>query len=144
MHTHRPVSKRKWIILTAVILFICTIASMSFQNAFDRFGHLRITITNQSDLELVDVKAGLIRGDNSMNNVDNGTLYEWKQNVPSGKKVKFAPQLQLSGEGAVYLEFTDSQGKMYNRTVCGYTESLSGNSYVTVTNDNVTVKEECM
>ncbi|WP_339305320.1 hypothetical protein [Paenibacillus sp. FSL R5-0519] len=68
-----------------------------------------------------------------MNNVDDGTLYVWRQNVPNGKKVEFAPQLQLSGEGAVYLEFTDSQGKMYNRTVCEYTQSLSSNSYVTVT-----------
>ncbi|MGC5774441.1 hypothetical protein [Paenibacillus pabuli] len=66
------------------------------------------------------------------------------ENIPSGENLKFAPQLQISGESSVYLTFTDSRGETYHEMVCGYAEYLSGNSYVTITNETVTVKEESM
>lgn len=145
MHTRRRFSKKKIIILSAILLVIGIIAFKSLLNAVDPFRHLRITIHNQSDYDLTNIQANLAQGDNSFNNNnENGSTYIFKKDIPSGSNVKFAPQLKLSGEGAVSLTFTDSRGKTYNKTVCGYTEYLSGNSYVTVTNENVTVKEECM
>lgn len=144
MYTHRRFSKKKIIILSAIVLVIGIIAFMSFLNAIDPFRHLRITIHNQSDYDLTNIQASLVQGDNSLNNNENGSTYVFDKDIPSGANVKFAPQLKLSGEGVVSLAFTDSRGKTYNKTVCGYTEYLSGNSYVTVTNENVTVKDECM
>ncbi|WP_405142347.1 hypothetical protein MHI48_27890 [Paenibacillus sp. FSL H7-0942] len=144
MNTRRRFSKKKMIILSVIILGIAIVAFKSFLNAIDPFRHLRITIHNQSDYDLTNLQASLVQGDNSFNNNESGSIYVFKKDIPSGANVKFAPQLKLSGEGVVFLAFTDSRGKTYNKTVCGYTEYLSGNSYVTVTNENVTVKEECM
>ncbi|MFS0872253.1 hypothetical protein [Paenibacillus xylanilyticus] len=132
------------IILTIIVIVIGLVVYFSFQNAFDLFRNFRVTINNESDYDIVSVKTGLEKGDHSKNNIEDGSLYILQRDVPSGKKVKFAPQLNLSGEGAIYLEFTDNQGKTQNHTVCGYTEYLSGNSYVTITNDKVSVVEECM
>ncbi|WP_339311087.1 hypothetical protein NZ043_06540 [Paenibacillus sp. FSL k6-2145] len=144
MNTGRRFSKKKMIILSAIILGIVIVAFMSFLNAIDPFRHLRITIHNQSDYDLTHIQASLVQGDNSSNNNESGSTYIFKKDIPNGANVKFAPQLNLSGEGTVSLEFTDSRGKTYNKMVCGYTEYLSGNSYVTVTNENITVKDECM
>lgn len=144
MNTRRRFSKKKIIILSAIILVIGIVAFRSFLNVIDPFRHLRITIHNQSDYDITNIQASLVQGDNSLNNNESGSTYVFDQDIPSGANVKFAPQLKRSGEGAVSLAFTDSRGKTYNKTVCGYTEYLSGNSYVTVTNENITVKEECM
>ncbi|WP_413407018.1 hypothetical protein [Paenibacillus amylolyticus] len=143
MSTHRRFSKKKIIILSAIVLVIGILAFKSLLNAVDPFRHLRITIHNQSDYDLTNIQASLAQGDSYSTN-ESGSTYVFKKDIPSGVKVKFAPQLKLSGEGTVSLEFTDSRGKTYNKMVCGYTEYLSGNSYVTVTNENVNVKEECM
>ncbi|MDT9720386.1 hypothetical protein QVE09_15820 [Paenibacillus sp. ClWae2A] len=143
MYTRRRFSKRKMIILSAIVLVIGIIAFKILLNAVDPFRHLRITIHNQSDYNLTDIQANLVQGE-SYNTNESGSTYIFDKDVSSGSNVKFAPQLKLSGEGAVSLTFTDSRGKTYTKTVCGYTEYLSGNSYVTVTNENVTVKEECM
>ncbi|XOI99505.1 hypothetical protein ACMX2M_27510 [Paenibacillus polymyxa] len=144
MNTRRRFSKKKIIILSAIILGIAIVVFMSFLNAIDPFRHLRITIHNQSDYDLTNIQASLVQGDNSSNNNESGSTYVFDKDIPSGANVKFAPQLKLSGEGVVSLALTDSRGKTYNKMVCGYTEYLSGNSYVTVTNENITVKEECM
>lgn len=144
MNTRRRFSKKKIIILSAIIIVIGIIAFRSLLNAVDPFRHLRITIHNQSDYDLTNIQASLVQGDNSSNNNESGSTYVFDKDIPSGTNVKFAPQLKLSGEGAISLAFTDSRGKTYNKTVCGYTEYLSGNSYVTVTNENITVKDECM
>jgi hypothetical protein len=131
--------------LSAIILGIGIIAFMSFLNTVDPFRHLRITIHNQSDYELTNIQTSLTTGGNSFNTNEKGSpLHLLEENIPSGENLKFAPQLQVSGESSVYLTFTDSRGETYNEVVCGYTEYLSGNSYVTVTNENVTVKDECM
>ncbi|WP_419890210.1 hypothetical protein [Paenibacillus xylanexedens] len=144
MNTRRRFSKKKVIILSAIVLVIGIIAFKSLLNAVDPFRHLRITIHNQSDYDLTNIQASLVQGDNSSNNNESGSTYVFDKDIPSGANVKFAPQLKRSGEGVVSLAFTDSRGKTYNKTVCGYTEYLSGNSYVTVTNESMTVKEECM
>ncbi|MGV2964313.1 hypothetical protein [Paenibacillus sp. AGC30] len=144
MNTRPRFSKKKMIILSVIVLVIGIVAFRSFLNVIDPFRHLRITIHNQSDYDITNIQASLVQGDNSLNNNESGSTYVFDKDIPSGANVKFAPQLKLSGEGALSLAFTDSRGKTYNKTVCGYTEYLSGNSYVTVTNENVTVKEECM
>jgi len=144
LNTRRRFSKKKIVILSAIVLVIGIIAFKSLLNAVDPFRHLRITIHNQSDYDLTNIQTSLTKGDNSFNNNESGSLHLLEENIPSGENLKFSPQLQVSGESSVYLTFTNSRGETYNEVVCGYTEYLSGNSYVTVTNENVTVKEECM
>ncbi|MBY0117354.1 hypothetical protein NST33_28495 [Paenibacillus sp. FSL L8-0435] len=144
MNTRSRFSKKKIIILSAIVLVIGIVAFRSFLNVIDPFRHLRITIHNQSDYDITNIQASLVQGDNSLNNNESGSTYVFDKDIPSGANMKFTPQLKRSGEGAVSLAFTDSRGKTFNKTVCGYTEYLSGNSYVTVTNENVTVREECM
>lgn len=53
------------------------------------------------------------------------------------------PDLALIGEGAVYIEYTDSQGQVIQETVCGYTESLTGFSEVAITNTGTDIDQKC-
>ncbi|MGR6546142.1 hypothetical protein [Paenibacillus tundrae] len=130
------------VILLVVAMFVGGIIYLSYQNAIDRFKDFRITIDNQSTYELTGIQAGLIGSDNTAN-VKDKSLYIPGLNLPSGKKIRFTPQLKLSGEESIYLKFKDSRGKNYTETVCGYTEHLTGHTRVTVTNDTISVKEEC-
>ncbi|WP_145406990.1 hypothetical protein [Paenibacillus xylanexedens] len=137
---HRRLTPR-FVILLVVVLFVGVIIYLSYQNALDRFKDFRITIDNQSAYELTGIQAGLIGPDNA--NVKDKSLYIPGLDLPSGKKIKFTPQLKLSGEESIYLKFRDSRGKNYTETVCGYTEHLAGHTRVTVTNDTISFKEEC-
>ncbi|MGQ8873522.1 hypothetical protein [Paenibacillus sp. TSA_86.1] len=153
MHTkpRRPFSKIKLTIALGLFLVLGTIAIMSFLNAIDPFRKLRITIDNQSDYDITQIQAGAVTGESSPTDSasaekpeQSGLLYTLNKAITKGQKVKFAPQLKIRGEGSVYVTFKDSRGKTYKETACGYTESLSGTSLITITNENVTVKENCM
>ncbi|WP_366292893.1 hypothetical protein [Paenibacillus sp. AN1007] len=58
MHTkpRRPISKIKLTIALGLILALGTIAVMSFLNAIDPFRKLRITIDNQSDYDITQIR----------------------------------------------------------------------------------------
>ncbi|WP_256759969.1 hypothetical protein [Cohnella sp. WQ 127256] len=100
-----------------------------------QFQSFTVTISNESDYDIVSVETGII----------NGTSKDTRlEKIKSGNKKKIKPNLSLSGEGAIYMEYTDSRGSTTQKTVCGYTEYLSGNSKVTIHNSKVTVKENCM
>lgn len=153
MHTkpRRPFSKIKLTIALGLFLVLGTIAVMSFLNAIDPFRKLRITIDNQSDYDITQIQAGAVTGERLITDAPSaekqeksGLHYTLNKDIPSGQQIKFAPQLKIRGEGSVYVTFQDSRGKNYKETACGYTESLSGTSHITITNENVTVKENCM
>ena len=153
MHTkpRRPFSKIKLIIALGLFLALGTIVVMSFLNAIDPFRKLRITIDNQSDYDITQIKAGITYGGQPILDAsiadkteDSDLLYTFSEELVSGEKVKFTPKLQFLGESSVYVIFKDSRGKTYTKTACGYTESLSGTSHITITNESVTVKENCM
>ncbi|MCM3174090.1 hypothetical protein [Paenibacillus sp. MER 99-2] len=137
---HRRFTPR-FVILLVVTLFVGVILYLSYQNAIDRFKDFRITIDNQSAYELTGIQSGLIGSENA--NVMGKSLFIPGQDLPSGHKIQFTPQLKLSGEGSIYLKFSDSRGNNYTKTVCGYTEYLAGHTRVTVTNDTISVNEEC-
>ncbi|WP_153980177.1 hypothetical protein [Paenibacillus xylanilyticus] len=137
----RP-SRKIIILLAAVVIFIGIIIGMAYPT-IDQFRSLRITIHNQSDFDLTNVNASLVQGEGPVNSERDGSVYKLKKDIASGKKVKFTPRLSPSGESSVHLQFTDSRGEIHTKVVCGYTEYLSGKTYVNVTNDNITVKEEC-
>lgn len=135
--------KKRPIFLLGVVFSLVIIAFISFNlfedrydsSIFGQFQAFTVTINNQSDNDIVSIETGLIKGTSK----DTYTKI-----IKSGEKTKIKPELSLSGEGAVYIKYTDSKGNTKEKTVCGYTESLSGNSKVTIDNNKVTVEENCM
>ena len=147
----RPFFKIKLTFALGLFLVLGTLAVMSFLNAIDPFCSLRITIDNQSDYDITQIQAGVLTGESSLTETASagkkkelGLLYTLNKDIPRGQTLKFAPQLNIRGEGSVYVTFRDSRGKTYTKTACGYTEWLSGTSHITITNENVTVNENCM
>lgn len=147
----RSFFNKKILIALSILFLVAIIAFMSFLNAIDRFRKLRITIDNQSDYDITQIQAGLDTGESLLadpasadHKEEMGLLYTFNKDIASGQKAKFTPQLNLRGEGSVYITFQDSGGKTYKETACGYTESLSGTSHITITNEKVTIKENCM
>ncbi|RED64929.1 hypothetical protein [Cohnella lupini] len=98
-------------------------------------GGFTVTVHNESDKDIVIVKAGLV-------STDSKQLLDKK--IDSGDHGSIRPDLPLTGEGAVYLEYIDSKGDTRNVVVCGYTESLSGRSKLTIRNDRFEVEQKCM
>ena len=152
MHTkpRRPFSKIKLMIALGLFLALGTIVVMSFLNAMDPFRKLRITIDNQSDYDITQIKTGItnwkqpiLDSSTADKKEDSDLLYTFSEEIVSGKKIKYTPKLHFLGESSVYVIFKDSRGNTYTKTACGYTESVSGTSLITITNENVTVKENC-
>lgn len=100
----------------------------------------RVTVDNQSDFELSILETGVVTGAAAEASVD-----EVGKILKSGKTVKIKPRLTLSGEGGIYLKYSDKREPDVPRTIgiCSYTETLSGYSKVIITNDKVTIKQNC-
>ncbi|MEK3717020.1 MULTISPECIES: hypothetical protein [unclassified Paenibacillus] len=100
----------------------------------------RVTVDNQSDFELSIQETGVVTGAAAEASAD-----EVGKILKSGKTLKIKPRLTLSGEGGIYLKYSDPREPDVPKTigVCSYTETLSGYSKVIITNDKVTVKENC-
>lgn len=105
----------------------------------DNFGMLQsfsVTINNQSDYDIVSVETGII---------SSLEKHSYAKVIKAGDTVRIKPQLKLTGEGAVYLKYTDDRGMTKETVACGYTESLSGSTKLTVDNNGVTENEQkCM
>ncbi|MGM0884889.1 MAG: hypothetical protein ACQEXQ_28090 [Bacillota bacterium] len=127
--------KKRYLLLVVFFLLITIIAFIWMRNITDRFGSFSITISNKSDYDIVSVETGIIKGTSK-------DIYT--EVIKSGEKIKIKPRLSLTGEGAIYINYTNSNGDTKEKTVCGYTESLSGYSKVTINDDKVTVEENCM
>lgn len=105
-----------------------------------QFQSFRVTVNNESDFDLSILETGVVTGAGAGASTD-----ELGKTLSSGKTIKIRPRLSLSGEGGIYLKYTDPRAPDVLQTigVCSYTESLSGYSKVTITNNKVTVKENC-
>jgi len=125
-------------ILVALVYLIMT---SSFLRQFQSFS---LTINNQSDYDIVSVEAGTLKTAPSGKGTVEGDSKDSRSKViKSGEVVKFKPRLSLTGEGGIYFQYTDSRGQTVKKGVCGYTESLSGYSNVTIKNDQVVVEGKC-
>jgi hypothetical protein len=93
-----------------------------------------ILIDNESDFDIMALETGIVNG-SSTDRIDKA--------IASGGKAKFEPVLELHGEGAVYLKYTDPAGSLKETIVCGYTEYLAGSAKVTITNDGADVEMKC-
>jgi len=129
--------RSKYLFLSAAVLvgiIVLVMAAGTIRNLFIPFQKFSVTIHNESDYEIVSVETGIIKGQSK-------DVYN--QAIKSGTRIKITPNLSLAGEGAVYLAYTDSNGTTVEKTVCGYTESLSGHSKITITNEDAVVEETC-
>lgn len=126
------------------ILFISGFLVMksSILDFVNQFRSFSVTIDNQSDYDLTSVETGVLVSGPNGEAVESDSKETLDQTIESGEKLKIRPILSLSGEGGIYLRY-NSEGKETKKTICSYTESLSGYSKVIITNSNVTVEEKC-
>jgi hypothetical protein len=115
---------------TLVISSVSSTAS-SFLSSLKSFS---VTVDNQSDYDILSIETGLLR-------TDSKDMF--KKSIKSGQKIKIKPKLSLRGEGAIYMTYINSRGESITETVCGYTEYLSGYSEVTISNERITVVQQC-
>ncbi|AIQ24298.1 hypothetical protein H70737_16440 [Paenibacillus sp. FSL H7-0737] len=106
----------------------------TISNILTPFKNFLLTVDNQSDDEISSIEIGLIH-------MDSKELFT--DPIKKGETKRFKPTLSLSGEGSIYLKYTDAKGQSTQETVCGYTEYLSGYSTVTITNEGTTIVQQC-
>ncbi|WP_169082969.1 hypothetical protein [Paenibacillus sp. PL91] len=100
---------------------------------FNMFMPFAVTLNNDSDYDIVSVKMGI---------VSSTSAHTYTKPIKAGDSVRIKPQLQLTGEGAVYLEYTDARGVTRENIACGYTESLTGRAELTIDNDRFVLNEQ--
>ncbi|WP_157279783.1 hypothetical protein [Paenibacillus swuensis] len=98
-----------------------------------------MVIHNQSDHAVKAIEIGV----DSSGQTKGTPSATYNRTIQKKTKVKFTPQLRMTGEGSIYLKYTDSKGNTVKKTICSYTETLSGHSKVTIKNNEVTVVEDC-
>lgn len=113
---------------------------MAFWGLVAQLQSFQLRVDNQSDFELRILETGVATSSAAEASVD-----EVGKILKSEKTVKIKPQLTLSGEGGIYLKYSDSREPDVPKTigVCSYTETLSGYSKVIITNDKVTIEQNC-
>ncbi|CAI6084094.1 hypothetical protein [Cohnella sp. JJ-181] len=129
--------------IVAALLVSLFFAWKTNDSFFRQFRSFSVTVINQSDYDLVSVETGILTNDAKGNIVKSGSKESFNKPIKAGREKVLEPSLSLSGEGGIYLQYTDSRGDTVQKTVCSYTESVSGYSTVTIHNDNVEVKENC-
>ncbi|NOU88195.1 hypothetical protein GC102_20830 [Paenibacillus sp. LMG 31460] len=135
--------------LSVVIIIVGIVLMKSSRfDLINQFKSFSYTIDNQSDYNIISVETGINTSNRSGERIDGASKDIYKKIIKSGEKVKITPDIKLygeglSGEGSIYLKYTDSRGKSFEKGLCGYTESVSGYSKVSITNDEVTVTENC-
>lgn len=127
--------KPLWTVVLSIIIVVGLVFAIKVivqSNVFEflkQFRSFNVTIDNQSDYDLTSV--------------ETGSKDEFDKEIKSGDVVKITPNLSISGEGRVYLKYSDSRGETSNEMICSYTETLSGYSNVIITNENVKIDEKC-
>lgn len=140
--------KRSTFILILCMFIVVGIAAtffIKFNNSefLNQFKSFAVTIDNQSDYDINSVETGVLVSNSTGDVVESESKDTFDKIIKSGEETSIRPNLQISGEGGIYLKYADSRGETFKKTICSYTESLSGYSEVIITNDNVTVDEKC-
>ncbi|WP_138751492.1 hypothetical protein [Paenibacillus sinopodophylli] len=128
--------KSGFIIMAVLALMTIGLALDAVRVNTDNFGYflpLKVTLHNESDFDVVSIETGIQSG--SEKQVITKT-------VKPGAKAIIKPNFHVKGEGAVYLKYTDSRGNITETSACGYTESMSGRTSITIDNDGVLENEQ--
>ena len=125
----------RYVLIVAIGLILLVFFFQWIRNITEPFQSFSVKLNNKSDYDIVAVETGI---------VSSSSKHVYDKKVIAGASTKIKPKLQLTGEGAIYLKYTDSRGNTKETVVCGYTESLSGKSEVTIHNDQIDVEQDCM
>jgi hypothetical protein len=129
-------TKHGYILLAVLSVILILFALNWIRINSDNFGYFQsfsVTINNQSDYDIVSVETGIVAG---------SSTHIYDKQIKAGDSVRIKPKLSLVGEGAVYLKYTDSIGDIKETIACGYTESLSGRTELTITNNGIIENEQ--
>lgn len=118
-----------------LLLILLVFLAIWARNLLEPFRAFTVTISNESDYDIVSVETGIVSG---------SSKHPYAKIIGAGEKVKIKPDLTLMGEGSIYQEYTDSNGDLKETVVCGYTEYVSGHSKVIIRNDRIDVEQNCM
>jgi hypothetical protein len=131
----------------AVLVLAAAAGSDSFREVFGilrTFQDFSLTVVNRSDHDIVSVDTGILQSGMNGNMVEGDSRHSYTNVIESGKKATIRPKLAISGEGGIFMRYTDSTGEVKEVMACSYTEYTSGYSIVTISNDGVEVEEHCM
>ncbi|MCI3924651.1 hypothetical protein MO973_30995 [Paenibacillus sp. TRM 82003] len=135
---------RKWLVGIVIALLLLSAGLFAAWRTLDEIGIInfmrpfQVIVDNRSSVDIVSVEIGIHTAAK-----DSKSTVLYAKTVRSGTKAKFKPDLDLFGEGSIYLTYTDSTGKSATHGVCSYTEYLSGHSRLTIQDDDVRVEEDC-
>lgn len=136
-----------WGVVSVIVAVILVVGSAvvwkNNSELFREFRSFSVKIVNKSDYDLVSVETGILQSDSSGNAVASGSKDTYDKKIKAGREKAIKPKLRIDGEGGIYLKYTDSRGETVQKTVCSYTEYVSGYSTVTIHNDKVEVQEKC-
>ncbi|ANE45646.1 hypothetical protein SY83_04285 [Paenibacillus swuensis] len=137
-------SKKNTLILLVLIAtisvgLVIAKAIPEISSVLNLFRNFTVVIHNQSDHAVKAIEIGV----DSSGQTKGTPSATYNRTIQKKTKVKFTPQLRMTGEGSIYLKYTDSKGNTVKKTICSYTETLSGHSKVTIKNNEVTVVEDC-
>lgn len=139
--------KKGMLIFFSIIVVVClavALAAKTASNFLSQFQSFALTIHNQSDYDIVSVETGIIKSASAEIGIVEGDSKDYyAEHIKSGKNIKIKPRLSLNGEGGIYLKYTDARGETVQKSVCSYTEYLSGYSTVTIHNNGVAIEEKC-
>ncbi|WP_427181377.1 hypothetical protein [Paenibacillus sp. TC-CSREp1] len=126
------------------LIIIIAVGLNSLRGGFlSQFQSFSLTVINDSDFEVELVEMGVLQSADSGNSIEEKSKQTYSIPLESGKQTVIKPRLSITGEGGIYLKYIDATGENIRKTVCSYTESGSGYTIATITNNNVQIQEKC-
>ena len=131
--------------LVCILLIVALILVRDKWDFARQFFSYSVTINNQSDYDISTFEVGALKRNDDTGEVEKSeSKVIYKKGIEKGQKATVRPDITLSGkEGAIYLEYIDSNGNEVQKTICSYSESVTGYSNVTITKDRLLVTEKC-
>jgi len=125
--------KRLFFVYLAIAALLAVLV-WSLRDLTDPLLPLRVTVVNEAGIDISSIETGIVSGDSK----------QMSRGISSGERAEIKPNLKLTGEGAIYQKYVFSDGSTKEAVVCGYTESISGKSSVTLHSDGrIEVEQKC-
>ncbi|WP_341280129.1 hypothetical protein [Paenibacillus sp. FSL H8-0537] len=130
-----------FLLIGLTIIFTLIQSNREFLSQFQSYS---VTIDNQSSYDVVSLELGVLTGTDTYDSVKEENKHIFSNVLKSGEKKKIKPNISLGGkEGGVYLGYVNSEGAVFKKGICSYTESLTGFSEVIITDNGTEVIENC-
>ncbi|MFC4302235.1 hypothetical protein [Cohnella boryungensis] len=129
-----PISRIRLLLISLSLTALLALLVWGAKSLLEPFGPLRVTVVNDSGKDIVSIETGMVS--TGLKQIDD-------EPIKAGQRSKIRPEFRWSGEGAVYQRYVFADGEEAEAIVCGYTESLSGKSTVTLLERKVEVEQSC-